>query len=123
MDSTRRESRWRRRLKRSVGEASEKEERASTCDKWTEREVVDSGRESPVKDSESGHERVAAEGRVLTTRVWYWEEEEAEVVKKRTEKMRVLRTFRSIGKMKMRIGTIVVTWIFLYRLYSIVFCL
>lgn len=98
MDLTRRESRRRRRLKRSVGEASKEEERASTCDKWTESEVVDS--DSPVKSSDSGHERVAEEGRMLTTRVWYWEEAEEEV-KKRTatiEKTRVFRSFRSIGK-------------------------
>lgn len=105
MDLTRRESRRRRRLKRSVGDASEKEERASTCDKWTESEIVDTDSDSPVSDSDSGHERVAAEGRVLTTRVWYWEEaeeDEVEVKKRtaRTKKTRVFRTFGSIGNEK-----------------------
>lgn len=102
-------------MKRSAGDASEKEDRASTCDKWTESEVVDSDKDSSVKDSDSGHESVAEEGRVLTTRVWYWEE--AEEVKKRTaktEKARVFKTLRSIGNENMRILTIV-TWI-LYRL-------
>lgn len=93
-DSTRRESRWRRRLKSSAGDASEEEERASTCDKWTESEVVES--ESLIKDSDSGNERIGEEGRVLTTSVLYWEEEVAEEKEKKrtaTEKTRVFRTF------------------------------
>lgn len=67
---------------------------------------MDSDTDSSEKDSDSGHERVAEEGRVLTTRVWYWEEAEEEMeVKKRTtktEKTRVFRTFRSIGNENMR---------------------
>lgn len=99
-DLTRVESLWRRKLKRSAGDASEEEERASTCAKWTESEVVDS--DSSVKDSDSGHERIGEEGRVLTTSVWYWEEEEEDAEEKEkkrtaTEKIRVVRTFRSIG--------------------------
>lgn len=97
-DSTRRESLLRRRLKSSDGVASEKEEIASTWDRWRESEVVDS--DTVVKDSDSsGDERIGEEGRVLTTRVLYWEEEDAaeESERKRTaEKMRVFWTFLPI---------------------------
>lgn len=75
-DSTRRESLLRRRLKSSAGDASAKEEMASTCDRWSESEVVDW--DTVVNDSDSGDERIGEEGRVLTTRVLYWEEEAAE---------------------------------------------
>ncbi|KAJ0254942.1 hypothetical protein HA466_0097770 [Hirschfeldia incana] len=97
-DSTRRESLLRRRLKSSAGVASEKEEIASTWDKWRESEVVDSETVFKDSDSDSGDERIGEEGRVLTTRVLYWEEEEEaaeESERKRTatEKMRVFWTF------------------------------
>lgn len=75
-DSTRRESLLRRRLKSSAGDASAKEEMASTCDRWSESEVVDW--DTVVNDSDSGDERIGEEGRVLTTRVLYWEEEVTE---------------------------------------------
>lgn len=58
-------------LKSSEGDALEKEVRASTCERWTVSEVVDS--ETLVKDSGSGDEKIGEEGRVLTMSVLYWE--------------------------------------------------
>lgn len=100
-DSTRIESLLRRRSKSSAGDASEKEEIASMCDRWSESEVVDW--DTVVNDSDSGDERIGEEGRVLTTRVLYWEEEAAEEKEMKrtvTEKMRVFWTFPPIGSFK-----------------------
>lgn len=65
---------------------------------------MDSDSDRELDSDSSGHERIGDEGRVLTTSVWYCEEEEEDTVVERrmaTEKTRVFRTFRAIGNGKL----------------------